>query len=145
MWVKPSASWMPPRPSVPWCTTSIPVARASMSAAFLEDWKGKLVGDDYGGYKGSFALGVTEIGCMSHARRKLYDLNITSKSVVAEQALRYTAVSFEVEREVLDLEPDARRQIRQEKAASLMDAFHAWVIAQRELVHDGLGITNALD
>ncbi|MGV8637334.1 IS66 family transposase, partial [Pseudomonas aeruginosa] len=29
---------------------------------FLQDWKGKLVGDDFGGYKSSFALGVTEIG-----------------------------------------------------------------------------------
>lgn len=26
-----------------------------------------------------------------------------------------------------------------------MDAFHAWMIAQRELVHEGLGITRALD
>ncbi|TED74089.1 IS66 family transposase [Pseudomonas aeruginosa] len=37
---------------------------------FLQDWKGKLVCDDFGGYKASFALGVTEIGCMAHARRK---------------------------------------------------------------------------
>lgn len=35
--------------------------------AFLQDWKGKLVCDDFGGYKASFALGVTEIGCMAHA------------------------------------------------------------------------------
>ena len=39
---------------------------------FLGDWKGKLVCDDYGGYKASFTLGVTEIGCMAHARRKFY-------------------------------------------------------------------------
>lgn len=112
---------------------------------FLGDWKGKLVCDDYGGYKASFALGVTEIGCMAHARRKFYDLHITRKSVLAEQALRYIAALYEVEREVRDLEPDVRRRIRQEKAAPLMDAFHAWMIAQRELVHEGLGITKALD
>jgi len=29
-----------------------------------------LVCDDFGGYKVSFELGVTEIGCMAHARRK---------------------------------------------------------------------------
>ena len=112
---------------------------------FLGDWKGKLVCDDYSGYKASFALGVTEIGCMTHARRKFYDLHITNKSVLAEQALRYIAALYEVEREVRDLEPDVRRRIRQEKAAPLMDAFHAWMIAQRELVHEGLGITKALD
>ena len=112
---------------------------------FLGDWKGKLVCDDYGGYKASFALGVTEIGCMTHARRKFYDLHITNKSVLAEQALRYIAALYEVESEVRDSEPDVRRRIRQERAAPLMDAFHAWMIAQRELVHEGLGITKALD
>lgn len=104
-----------------------------------------MVCDDYGGYKASFALSVTEIGCMAHARRKFYDLHITGKSVLAEQALRYIAALYEIEREIRDVEPDVRRRIRQEKAAPLMDAFHAWMIAQRELVHEGLGITKALD
>ncbi len=34
---------------------------------FLNDWKGKLVCDDFGGYKASVELGVTEIGCIAHA------------------------------------------------------------------------------
>ncbi len=33
---------------------------------FLQDWRGKLVCDDFGGYKASFELGVTEIGCIAH-------------------------------------------------------------------------------
>jgi hypothetical protein len=37
---------------------------------FLKDWKGKLVCDDFGGYKTSFELGVTEIGGVAHAQRK---------------------------------------------------------------------------
>ena len=112
---------------------------------FLKNWKGQLVCDDFGGYKASFALGVTEIGCMAHARRKFYELHATNKSVLAEQALQYIAALYEVEREVRDLEPEARRRIRQERAAPLMDAFHAWMTAQRELVHEGLAITKALD
>lgn len=100
--------------------------------------------DDYSGYKASFALGVTEIRCMTHARRKFYDLRITNKRVLVEQALRYIAALYEVEREVRDLEPDFQRRIRQEIAAPLMDAFHAWMIAQRELVHEGLEIPEAL-
>jgi hypothetical protein len=31
-------------------------------------WKGKLVTDDFSGYKACFELGVTEVGCMAHAR-----------------------------------------------------------------------------
>lgn len=112
---------------------------------FLHDWKGKLVCDDFGGYKASFALGVTEIGCMAHARRKFFDLHATNKSPLAEQALRYIQLLYEIESEIRDLEPDVRRRIRQEKAAPVMDKLHTWMIAQRELVHDSVAIAKALD
>src|SRR3546814_7602605 len=88
---------------------------------FLQGWKGKLVCDDFGGYKASFELGVTEIGCMAHARRKFYELHVTNKSMLAEQALRYIQLLYEIESEARDLEPDLRRQIRQEKAVPVMD------------------------
>lgn len=112
---------------------------------FLQDWKGKLVCDDFGGYKASFALGVTEIGCMAHARRKFFDLHATNKSALAEQLLHSIQLLYEIESEIRDLKPDLRRRIRQEKAVPVMDRLHAWMIAQRELVHDGLAIAKALD
>ncbi|QJI37138.1 IS66 family transposase [Pseudomonas sp. ADAK13] len=110
---------------------------------FLQDWKGKLVCDDFGGYKASFELGVTENGCMAHARRKFYELHATNKSQLAEHALRYIQLLYEVESEVRDLEPYLRH--RQEKAVPVMDALHAWMIAQRQIVHDGSAISKALD
>ncbi len=92
---------------------------------FLGQWNGKLVCDDFGGYKASFELGVTEIGCMAHARRKFFELHATNKSQLAELALRYIQLLYEIEHEVRDLEPDLRRRIRQEKAVPVMDALHA--------------------
>ncbi|MCS3468977.1 hypothetical protein M2401_002715 [Pseudomonas sp. JUb42] len=112
---------------------------------FLKGWKGKLVCDDFGGYKASFELGVTEIGCMAHARRKFFELHATNKSKLAEQALRYIQLLYEIEIEVRDLEPDLRRRIRQEKAVPVMDMQHAWMIAQRDLVPEGSAISRALD
>ena len=112
---------------------------------FLGQWNGKLVCDDFGGYKASFELGVTEIGCMAHARRKFFELHATNKSQLAELALRYIQLLYEIEHEVRDLEPDLRRRIRQEKAVPVMDALHAWMITQRLLVHDGSAISKALD
>lgn len=112
---------------------------------FLQGWKGKLVCDDFGGYKASFELGVTEIGCMAHARRKFFELHATNKSQLAEQALRYIQLLYEIESEVRDLEPDLRRRIRQEKAVPVMDRLHAWMIAQRDLVPEGSAISRALD
>ena len=112
---------------------------------FLQDWRGKLVCDDFGGYKASFELGVTEIGCMAHARRKFYELHVTNKSMLAEQALRYIQLLYEIESEARDLEPDLRRQIRQGKAVPVMDRLHAWMMAQRDLVPEGSAISKALN
>ena len=102
-------------------------------------------GKAFGGYKASFELGVTEIGCMAHARRKFFELHATHKSSLAEQALRYIQLLYEIESEVKDLEPDLRRRIRQEKALPVMNALHTWMTAQRDLVHNGSAIGKALD
>lgn len=50
---------------------------------------------------------------------------------------------YDVEREIRDLNRTAG--VRQEQAAPTMDALHAWMIAQRDLVPEGLAITRALD
>jgi len=57
--------------------------------AFLGDWRGSLVCDDYSAYKASFALGVTEAGCMAHARRKFFELHDTHKSTLAATAIEF--------------------------------------------------------
>ncbi|MGC3030612.1 IS66 family transposase, partial [Burkholderia sp. DN3021] len=72
--------------------------------AFLGEWRGKLVCDDYGGYKAGFENGITEIGCLAHARRKFFDLHIKHQSALAGQALRYFGALYEVERDVVELE-----------------------------------------
>lgn len=43
---------------------------------------------------------------MAHARRKFFELHVTNKSQLAEQALRYIQLLYEIESEVRDLEPD---------------------------------------
>lgn len=45
----------------------------------------------------------------------------------------------------VDLEPDIRLRIRQEKALPVMDALHAWMVALRDIVHNGSAIGKALD
>ena len=48
--------------------------------AFLAGWAGKLVCDDYSGYKALFAAGVTEVGCLAHARRNSTICGTTTKA-----------------------------------------------------------------
>ena len=108
-------------------------------------WHGKLVCDDYSGYKQLLTMGVTEAGCLAHARRKFFDLWANHKSTVAEDALKYFAQLYEVEREVQDLEPDERQHIRQLKARPVADALNKWLTLQRHRVPDGSATAKAID
>jgi transposase len=110
-----------------------------------DGWHGKLVCDDYSGYKQLLTMGVTEAGCLAHARRKFFDLWANHKSQVAEETLKYFVQLYEVEREVRDLAPDERRRIRQIKAQPVADALNKWLQLQRQKVPDGSATAKAID
>ena len=112
---------------------------------FLQDWRGKLVTDDYSGYKAGFASGITELGCMAHARRKFHELHANHQSQIAAQALELFGGLYGVEREVAELPSEQRRQRRQERAAPIADTLHRWLIAQRQRVPNGSGTARAID
>ena len=101
--------------------------------------------NDFSGYKASFALGVTEAGCLAHARRKFVDLQATGKSLIAETAVRFFVQLYEVEREVRALDAGERQRIRQVRARPLADALHAWMIAQRQQLPEGSATARAID
>lgn len=103
----------------------------------LQNWQGHLVCDDYGGYKQCFKQGITEVGCMAHARRKFVELHETGKSTIAEQAIRLFAELYGVEQEIKDLDADARRKIRQLKAKPITDVLYQWLQAHLHQVPKG--------
>jgi len=113
--------------------------------AFLGKWKGSLVCDDFSGYKASFVGGMTEVGCLAHARRKFFDLHVSNKSQIAAQACAYIGQLYDVEREVKHLDFEERLQIRQTKSKPLAQAFHQWMLLQRRQITDGSATAKALD
>lgn len=113
--------------------------------AFLGDWSGGLVCDDFSGYKASFGAAITEVGCMAHARRKFFDLHVSNKSEIAQQALTYVGQLYEVEREAKHLSAAERGRMRQDKSKPLVDALHQWMLLQRQRVTDGTATAKALD
>lgn len=113
--------------------------------AFLGDWRGTLVCDDYSGYKALLAQGITEAGCMAHARRKFFDLHVNHQSHIAGEALEIFGQLYGVERESAQLDAEQRLQIRQAKARPIADALHAWLTAQRRRVPEGSAIAKAID
>ena len=113
--------------------------------AFLGDWAGKLVCDDYAGYKALFADGVTEVGCMAHARRKFYDLWVNHKSQIAEEALKLYGELYDVERDLQEVDADGRHRIRQLRSRPIADVLHQWLILHRQKVPDGSATAKAID
>jgi hypothetical protein len=89
--------------------------------------------------------GVTEVGCLAHARRKFFDLHASNKSQIAHSALEQIARVYDIEREIKELDPDERRRVRQEKSKPLLDALHQWMILNRQKVPDGAATAKALD
>jgi hypothetical protein len=99
-------------------------------------WQGKLVTDDFSGYKACFEMGVTEVGCMAHARRKFHELWINHGSQLGEQALKFFGALYDVEREVADANSQARLEARR-RSRPIADALHQWLRQQRQKIPDG--------
>jgi transposase len=112
---------------------------------FLGEWKGSLICDDYSGYKKGLAQGLTEVGCLAHARRKFFDLHAANKSQIAEFALAQFARIYDIEREVKDVEAEQRQASRQQQTKPVLDALHQWMLLQRQKVPEGSATAKALD
>lgn len=82
---------------------------------------------------------------MAHARRKFFDLHVSNKSEIAQQALTTIGQLYDVERKVKLLGTEERGRIRKDKSKPLLDALHEWLLLQRQRVTDGTATARALD
>ena len=112
---------------------------------FLQHWRGSLMVDDFGGYKALFALGITELGCFAHARRKFFDLQAANNSPIAAQALERIAKLYMIERDGKPLGVEARKQLRQMQAQLVLAELHAWLLSTRITAANGSGLAKAID
>ena len=112
---------------------------------FLKDWKGHLMVDDYGGYKALFHNGVIELGCLTHARRKFFDLHTSNPTPLSTQAMMWFGKLYDIEREAADFSVEERGILRQEKAQPVLKSFREWLIFKRRTVADGSGMARAMD
>ena len=113
--------------------------------AFLGNWKGSLTCDDFSGYKPLIASGVTEVGCLAHARRKFFDLHAANKSQIAGFALEQFARVYVIERQVKELDTAQRTAVRQKQSKPVLAALQQWMLLQRQKVPDSSATAKALD
>lgn len=122
------------------------ISRAGVHAQnFLAEWKGALMVDDFSGYKVLFTQGVTELGCLAHARRKFFDLNAAEPNAIAQVALARIAVLYAIEAQGREMTVDARAQLRQEQAVPLLQSMQDWLLKTRVSVAHGGGTAKAID
>jgi hypothetical protein len=101
--------------------------------------------DDYAGYKALFANGVTELGCLAHARRKFFDLNAAQANPIAQEALARIQALYAIEARGRDLTGEARTVLRQQETVPLLESMHAWLLTTRVTVANGGGTAKAID
>jgi hypothetical protein len=112
---------------------------------FLGQWRGTLVCDDYSGYKALFEAGVTEAGCMAHARRKFHELWANHKSALAQDALKLFGALYEVEALAAELDDEGRRRLRESQSKPIADTLHEWLALHRQKATDGTAMARAID
>lgn len=111
----------------------------------LQGFGGTLVSDDYSGYFGLQAQGVTASLCWAHARRKLFEAHKLNGSQIAGQAVALIARLYEIEREARELEPEARWLIRQQHSRPVVEALHTWLTGQRQKLVNADVTAKAID
>ena len=113
--------------------------------AFLGDWKGHLVCDDFSGYKACFGNGVIEAGCLAHARRHFVELHVANQSQLAADAIERVRQLYAIEELLKDRQPEERLEAGQTRSAPIAGAFHDWLTLQRQRVPEGTAIAKAID
>ena len=113
--------------------------------AFLKDWQGHLMVDDYGGYKALFQQGITELACLAHARRKFFDLHAANQHPIAAEALQRIAELYRIESEAAHYAIPQRQQWRAEHAQPRLDAMHLWLLTIRKTTAQGCALARAID
>jgi hypothetical protein len=97
-------------------------------ANHLKGFRGLLQTDGYAGFIRIAGNGdaVKLAFCWAHARRKFHDIQVATKSPIAEEALRRIAALYAIEADIRGRTADERLRVRQQQSRPLVEAMHAW-------------------
>ena len=83
------------------------------------------------GYKQGLAQGLTEVGCLAHARRKFFDLHAANKSQIAEFVQQQFTRVYDIERERAKLGAEQRQASRQRQTQPVLGVLYRWDAAAK--------------
>jgi transposase len=116
----------------------------------LAGYAGILQADAYAGFNELYHLGrrpgpVTEAGCWSHGRRKLFDLAQLAHAPLAAEAVRRIDAIFDAERTINGLPAEQRLAVRQTHVAPLVAELESWMRAARAKMSRHADVGRAMD
>jgi hypothetical protein len=115
--------------------------------AFLADYSGHLMVDDYAGYKALFNRDdnpLIELGCWAHIRRKFSEINDPNPSGLANQVIALIALLYQIDSQA-DGENDAQRQaLRQQYARPVLDQLYTLLTTGSTGVAKGSDVDKAI-
>jgi transposase len=134
--------WAAVRDERPYGSTAPPAAfylysadrKSERAHALLKDCRGHLHADGYAGFGGLYEADpktgapapLIEVACWAHARRKIYDVHVATKSPAAAEALETIARLFAIEAEIRGKAPAERAAARRERAIPILDELRAF-------------------
>jgi transposase len=137
--------WAAVRDERPYGSTAPPAAfylyspdrKAEHAKALLEGCRGFLHADGYAGFGNLYqsnpetgaSAPLMEVACWAHARRKLYDVHVATKSLAAAQALEMIARLFTIEANIKGRGPDERSAVRRAQANPVLNELRAFLDA----------------
>lgn len=116
-----------------------PDRRGERPRDHLALFRGVIQADAFSGYEalarsaarsGRGPPAVTHAACWAPARRKFYDVFESTKSPIAEEALRRIGQLYAIEAEIAGQPSERRLTARQARAVPLLAALHDWLGAQ---------------
>jgi transposase len=118
----------------------------------LAGFRGVIQADAFAGYEAlarSAASGrgpprLIHAACWAHARRKFYDVFESTKSPIAEEALKRISELYAIETEIAGHRADTRLAARQDRAMPILDALHNWLVGQRRRLSSKNALARAI-
>ncbi len=127
-----------------------PDRRGEHPQRHLAGYAGVLQADAYAGFGELYHPGrkpgpVTEAGCWSHGRRKLFDLAQLARAPLAAEAVRRIDAIFDTERTINGLPAEQRMAVRQAHVAQLVAELESWMRAARARMSRHAEVGKAMD
>jgi transposase len=103
----------------------------------LKDCRGFLHADGYAGFASLYEADprtgapapLMEVACWAHARRKIYDVHVETKSPAAAEALERIARLFAIDADIRGRSPAERAAARQQRSAPILADLRAFLDA----------------